>query len=267
VAKLTRYRRLSGRAVRAGPTASRAPQPEGGAVSASNGHGGPGAGAAVTVAQPVMLVRYRPGVIGETARTVHVVPLPTAPGQAGAVGALCGAVLILDDIETVTPGLGMPCTVCIVNHVMGTTPIGEPPASSSDSAGAGLAAGGACYQDWGWPVACHRDQVRLSLHHEVSALAIPVPLAAEVTKILTQRRCTPAVLVHPYAPEHRIVLTGERYGVTLPWPHQVHRVTGVLLLPPTVTPRGPVTWARPPREDSRRLCREIDLFLGHCAPR
>lgn len=50
--------------------------------------------------------------------------------------------------------------------------------------------------------------------------------------------------------------------MTLPWPSQVHRVTGVLLLPPTVTPRGPITWTRPPREDSLQLCREIDLFLA-----
>ncbi|MGQ0719226.1 MAG: hypothetical protein ACT4NP_18320 [Pseudonocardiales bacterium] len=35
---------------------------------------------------------------------------------------------------------------------------------------------------------------------------------------------------------------------------------GVLLLPPTVTPRGPITWVRPPGENSLRLCREIDLF-------
>jgi hypothetical protein len=56
------------------------------------------------------------------------------------------------------------------------------------------------------------------------------------------------------------VLTGEKFGVMLPWPAQVHRVTGVLLLPPTVTLRGPISWARSPHADSLRLCREIDLF-------
>jgi putative transposase len=50
----------------------------------------------VVVARPVMLVRYRPGVSGETARTVHVLPLPTDE-RAGVVRALCGAVLILHD--------------------------------------------------------------------------------------------------------------------------------------------------------------------------
>ncbi len=81
------------------------------AVSASNGHGGPGGGVAVTGSRPVVLLRYRPGVVGETARTVHVVPLPpmgrrATDGQAGAVSALCGARLMLTDVEPVTPWRG-----------------------------------------------------------------------------------------------------------------------------------------------------------------
>ncbi|HEY6423749.1 MAG TPA: hypothetical protein VIY28_10980 [Pseudonocardiaceae bacterium] len=74
-------------------------------MNATNGHGDPGAGTGVAAARPVALVRYCPGVVGETTRTVHVVPLPT-DGQVGAVGALCGAALLLDDIETVIPGEG-----------------------------------------------------------------------------------------------------------------------------------------------------------------
>jgi len=202
----------------------------------------------------MVLVRYRPGVIGETARTVHVIPLPTDE-RVGVVGALCGAALMVHDIETVTPGKGMPCTMCVLTQALGTVPPGE---SGTDDAG--LAAGGAAYQGWGWPVTLHRDQVRLSLDRDVSARALPVPLATVATEILTRRRCTPPVLAHPYAPDHHIVLTGERYGAPLPWPHQVHQITGVLLLPPTVTPRGPITWIQPPQEDSLQLCREIDLF-------
>lgn len=121
---------------------------------------------------------------------------------------------------------------------------------------------GACYQGWGWPVVRHRDQVRLSLERNVSALAVPIPLCTKVIEILTRRRCAPAALAHPYTPDHHVVLTGERYGVTLPWPAPVHRVTGVLLLPPTVTARGPITWIRPPQADSLSLCREIDLFAA-----
>jgi hypothetical protein len=229
-------------------------------VSGANGHGVPSAGA--VAARPVVLVRYRPGVTGQTARVVHVVPLPT-DDLAGAVGALCGAVLALENIETVTPGVGMPCTMCVASHVTNTAPSGEPSAVRAGSAGvAGLAAGGAHYQGWGWPVVLHRDQVRLSLYRDVSALAIPIPLCTEVIEIITQRRCAPAVLGHPYTPDHHIILTGEKYGVTLPWPASVHWVTGVLLLPPTVTARGPITWIRAPQADSLALCREIDLFAA-----
>jgi hypothetical protein len=58
------------------------------------------------------------------------------------------------------------------------------------------------------------------------------------------------------------VLTGERYGITLPWPPQIHRITGFLLLPPTMTPRGPITWTQPPQPESLPWCREIDLFAA-----
>lgn len=233
-----------------------------GAVSGGNVHGesGPSVGAAVAVVRPVVLVRYRPGVVGESVRTVHVVPLPVEE-HTGAIGTVCDATLMLDDVETVSPREGMPCMPCLLSHVTATTPVREPPAGSpAKSAAVELAARGACYQEWGWPVTLHRDQVRLSLHHEVSALALPVPLCSQVTEVLIQRRCAPAVLAHPYMPEHHIILIGERYGVALPWPDRVHRVTGVLLLPPTVTPRGPIAWTQSPCENSLRLCREIDLF-------
>lgn len=107
------------------------------AVSASDGQDDRGASAvvAVAVARPVVLVRYRRGVVGETARTVHMVSLPPDE-RAGAVGALCGAALMLHDIETITPGEGMPCTVCVITHVTSTTLTGEPPMEGPDTAGA-----------------------------------------------------------------------------------------------------------------------------------
>jgi hypothetical protein len=92
------------------------------------------------------------------------------------------------------------------------------------------------------------------------ALIIRLPLAARVTAILRQRHCAPPVLVHPDTPEHRIVLAGEPYGVDLAWPSGVHRPSGSLPLPPTTTPRGPITWIHPPRPDALQLCREIDVF-------
>lgn len=230
-------------------------------MSIANGYHTAG-NAAIAEDLPVVLVRYRRGYVGETARTVHVVPLP-ADKQAGVTSALCGAVLRLDDIETVTPGEGMPCTVCVIRRITNATVAEKPPGSGPDSGDTvGLAADGATCQEWGWPVTLHKDQVHLSLEHHVSAVAIPAPLCAEVLTILTRRRCTPPVLAHPYAPEHHIVLTGEQYGLPLPWPAQVHQITGVLLLPPTLTPRGSITWVRAPQPDSLRLCREIDLFAA-----
>lgn len=214
------------------------------------------AGVGMTGAALVVLVRYRVGVVGETMRTVHVVPLRTGR-PTGALSAVCGAILMSDGLETVKPGEGMPCTTCVIHHATGDTTIEDSPA---DNPGSAQAAEPADYQQWGWPVTVHRGQIRLSLDRHVSALAISASLSTTVTRILTQRRCAPAVLAHPYAPEHRIVLTGEKYGVMLPWPAQMHQVTGVLLLPPTVTARGPIMWTQPPQLHSLRRCREIDLF-------
>jgi hypothetical protein len=78
--------------------------------------------------------------------------------------------------------------------------------------------GGVDYQTWGWPVAQHRDQVILNLHRDASAIAIPILVSAEVTRLLIARQCAPAVLAHPYAPEHHIVLTGKDMGSRCPGP-------------------------------------------------
>jgi hypothetical protein len=78
---------------------------------------------------------------------------------------------------------------------------------------------------------------------------------------------TPPALAHPYLPDHHIVLTGEKYGLPLPWPNQAHPVTGVLLLLPTPTLRGPITWITTSHPGSLQLCREIDLLTalrGEC---
>ena len=142
-----------------------------------------------------------------------------------------------------------------------------PRAGSPDGVDAeALGAGGAWYQQWDWPVIVHRGQVRLSRSREASALAIPVTLGTEVTQILTQRRCAPAVLAHSYAPEHQIVLTGERYGVMLPWPAQAHRVTGVLLLPPP-SPRVGRSPGDTLRDRTPCDCAAKSIFSGRCAPR
>ncbi|MGB9282010.1 MAG: hypothetical protein WCB57_18335 [Pseudonocardiaceae bacterium] len=220
-------------------------------MSDTNRPGGPGAGAAVVADRSVLLVRYRSGVTGEAARTVHLVSLRDGC-EAGMVGTLCGTLLSPELIEAVIPGQGMPCGSCIRYYVSVTDPVAE-------QAPAGLA-DGVTYAAWNWPITQHCDHIRLDLHREASAIAVPIPLGTELIQVLTARYCAPAVLAHPDFPEHHIVLVGERYGVPLPWPSDAHPVTGALLLPPTMTPRGPITWIQPPREDSLRLSREIDVF-------
>lgn len=76
----TRRTRTASSGQGTGRSHSGAPQPGCDTVSARNGHGGPDAYA--VVARPVLLVRYRPGVTRETARTVHVVPLPPTSTRA-----------------------------------------------------------------------------------------------------------------------------------------------------------------------------------------
>ncbi|MGH3754276.1 MAG: hypothetical protein ACRDRP_16585 [Pseudonocardiaceae bacterium] len=218
----------------------------------------------MTSDQPVMLLRYRPGVAGQTARTVHLVPLPPT-GQAGAVGvALCGAVLCPDQVETVTPGFGMPCSLCLLSQVS----VGPPPPTDTPTVASPVGddtrppAAAGCYRLWGWPVTLRGDQVWLSLEPDIVALIIPMVLAAQVTTVLNQRRCPPLALIHPDTPDRRIVLAGEPYGVGLPWPTGVHRATGAVPLPPTMTACGPVTWAHPPEADALWLCREVDIFAA-----
>ncbi|MGH3849195.1 MAG: hypothetical protein ACRDRT_05755, partial [Pseudonocardiaceae bacterium] len=132
-------------------------------MTATNGHdtGHGTSKAAVSQARPIVLLRYRPGLAPESARVVHLVPLP--PEGTGAVSALCGALLRPQEYETLTPGQGMPCSGCVISHT-------------------------------------HGDQVWLSVDGDVVALLLPSLLAAEVSAILTRRHCAPAVLVvHPYA--------------------------------------------------------------------
>ncbi|MGH3937585.1 MAG: hypothetical protein ACRDTG_02975 [Pseudonocardiaceae bacterium] len=103
-------------------------------------------------------------------------------------------------------------------------------------------------------------QLRLRLDHDIVALIIPVPLAAEVTDILIRGHCPPAVLAHPYAAEHRILLAGERIRcdaapATRSTPGHRHRVA-----PTHHGSSRTVTWVHPPQQNSLRLCREIDVF-------
>jgi hypothetical protein len=228
---------------------------------------------AVTAARPVVLLRARSGTAPETARVVHLAPL--TPGGTGAVTALCGALLRPEEFQTVAPGYGMPCDLCTVSHLTSShPPVPAPDGAASATTTATTTAPDPTspaitprtavlgYRAWGWPVSLRRDQIWLSVGGDTVALLMPSLLAAEVTAILARRRCPPPVLSHPYAPDHRVLLCGERFGVALPWPPGVHQVTGTLLVPPSTTPRGPLSWVHPPGPDTLRGCREIDIVAA-----
>jgi hypothetical protein len=147
---------------------------------------------------------------------VHLIALPLRAELAATLGALCGARLGADHIETVVPGQGVPCTLCLVVHLSGSSvapPTGPPPYGPEP----GLLAAVTGYRSWGWPVTLHRDQIWLSLDEHAMALIIPAALTTDVTALLTTRRCLPPVLAHPHAPGHRIILGSEPYGIALPW--------------------------------------------------
>lgn len=133
----------------------------------------------------------------------------------------------------------------------GDTPPAEPIAAAMD------------YQMWGWSVTLRCGQVSLSLDNDHAvALIIPTDLASAVAGFLTRRRCPIPVLAHPRASRYRVLLAGRCAGVLLPWPPEVQRTTGSVLLPPTRTARGPLRWQHPPRPNSLRLCREIDVLFA-----
>ncbi len=80
--------------------------------------------AAATRTQPLVLLRARRGTTVERAGVVHWTP---APERDRAVRALCGALLRLDEHQTVRPGSRIPCSVCLLGHT--------PPSATPRTAG------------------------------------------------------------------------------------------------------------------------------------
>lgn len=64
--------------------------------------------------RPVMLVRFKPGFVGERRRTIHVVPMPDGDVPPEALTALCGQVFRPGTAERLDSALGMPCNNCFM---------------------------------------------------------------------------------------------------------------------------------------------------------
>lgn len=192
----------------------------------------------------VALVRALRG-CGEAARMVHVVALSDDTGPPELLSALCGTALVGDEVEMVKPGVGVPCTGCLLYRDATALP---PSASIST------------YREWAWPVRSSADEVLLDLGDKCIAVALPAGLARAVTAILAGRDRRAPVLVNPGAPYERTLVAWEPYGVPLPWPDGVRLMTGALLLPPSTTPCGSLRWEQLPSDPSLAGCREIDIF-------
>ena len=62
---------------------------------------------------PVLLVRKRAGVVGETQRTCHLVPMPDDDPTPLALTAYCGELIHRGEAELLTEPSGMPCVGCL----------------------------------------------------------------------------------------------------------------------------------------------------------
>jgi hypothetical protein len=64
---------------------------------------------------PIIFVRLRRGIVGESKRTVHVVPLPTEADEIpDKLTAYCGEDFEPGTIERLDQPTGMPCVRCLM---------------------------------------------------------------------------------------------------------------------------------------------------------
>jgi hypothetical protein len=167
----------------------------------------------------------------------------------------------MEQTEVADQGSGVPCSMCLILRAAAekpVTPVGELPLAGSTPIHRRASPEG--YAALGWPVPVRANQVLLTLNGDVTGLILPVSLAEQVAHILIAQARPAPVLTHPDAPEHRILIAGEPYGIPLPWPDEIQAATGNLPLPPTVTPRGAVTWVHLPDGHPLSFCWEIDLL-------
>lgn len=69
--------------------------------------------------EAVAVVRLRRGVVGETRRVCHVVPLPGSQPVPEELTALCGERIRPGQAEVLATFTGMPCEVCLATAVRG----------------------------------------------------------------------------------------------------------------------------------------------------
>lgn len=70
----------------------------------------------------VMLVRTLPGLVGESRRVVHIVPVREATAMSQELRAYCGEVLDLSRVEQLPNLCGMPCERCFLNAPLDGAP-------------------------------------------------------------------------------------------------------------------------------------------------
>ncbi|KJK49862.1 hypothetical protein UK23_12700 [Lentzea aerocolonigenes] len=70
---------------------------------------------------PVLLVRKRAGVVGETQRTCHLVPMPDDDSTPLALTAYCGELIHRGEAELLSQPSGMPCVGCLFRVPMPRT--------------------------------------------------------------------------------------------------------------------------------------------------
>jgi hypothetical protein len=80
---------------------------------------------------PVLLVRKRPGVVGESRRSCHLVPVPDTAVFPAVLTAFCGERIEPGSADVLEDPVGMPCVECLVRVPMprakpdGMGPLGE----------------------------------------------------------------------------------------------------------------------------------------------
>lgn len=80
-------------------------------------------GLAATWPEPISLViRYRPGLVGETRRVAHIVPMRPGEWHGYNLTTWCGGAVAVPDLEVLTPGDGMPCVGCVRRAPLPSTP-------------------------------------------------------------------------------------------------------------------------------------------------